>query len=182
MLRSCQGAVYVNDVPRENARSALAGCPDPVGVLAGGAASCQACEPGMGKGVADLKRAMLLIGSGLLWAALLAAAGFAAAQGSPSRDAPGKVGAETTAADNAAVVFSNRTILVMRGSLLGFPPAERATRAEEQIAEALKVGGAAEVTTKATSEGTAIFVDGRLVFLVTRATSTHSPAKPWTPR
>ena len=113
-----------------------------------------------------MRIAIWLIGLLLLWTSLLAAAVFAE-PAAPNPEAPRKVEAAATARESAAVMLNNRVVFLMHADLLGFPPAERAKRAEEQIAEALAQGGPAVVATKPTSEGTAVFVDGRLAFLVT---------------
>jgi small-conductance mechanosensitive channel len=101
-----------------------------------------------------------------LCAVMVGGGGLAAAEGPPPEGSSAKVQIDAKAAEGAALVFNNRTIFVMRGTLLGFAPSERAKRAEEQIADALARGGRAEVTTKPTSEGPGIFIDGRLAFLV----------------
>jgi small-conductance mechanosensitive channel len=103
----------------------------------------------------------------LLLVGAMTAAVAIGADASLSSGVPVRTEATSARADAAAVMFNNRPVFVMRGNLLGFPPVERAKRAEEQIREALARGGPGEVETKATSEGTAIFVDDRLVFLVT---------------
>ena len=60
----------------------------------------------------------------------------------------------------------NRTILEMRATLLGYPPAERVSRAESVIRELLAQAGPGEVAVRTIQEGRAITLDGKLAFLV----------------
>jgi small-conductance mechanosensitive channel len=103
----------------------------------------------------------------VLCAALFGATLLAAAENPQPEGSLGKVAPNANPTEAAEVVVNNRKIFEMRGNLLGYPPSERARRAEERIAEVLDQGGAGEVTTKMTAEGAAIFVNGALVFLVT---------------
>ncbi|HQR53255.1 MAG TPA: mechanosensitive ion channel [Burkholderiales bacterium] len=109
--------------------------------------------------------AIRLIGL-LLWIGLTVGPAFAE-QGATTPDASPTVEPAAAASKSVAVTLSNRPVFLMHANLLGFTPAERAKRAEEQVAEALAQSGPAVVTTRSTPEGTAIFVDKRLVFLVT---------------
>jgi len=118
-------------------------------------------ESGVKGSVIRLWRVLLLL------AALLFASGFAVAEKRQPQDAPHKVEAGAQVPDSATVVLYNRPVFNMRGFLLGYPPSDRVKRAEERLAEVLERGGPAEVTTKMTSEGTAIIVGGVLVFIVT---------------
>ncbi len=103
----------------------------------------------------------------VLCAALFGATLLAAAENPQPEGSLGKVAPNANPTEAAEVVVNNRKIFEMRGNLLGYPPSERARRAEERIAEVLDQGGAGEVTTKMTAEGAAVFVNGALVFLIT---------------
>jgi small-conductance mechanosensitive channel len=115
-----------------------------------------------------LARVIFMLGGMLALCSLLCGGlSFAAADGPRLEESSGKIEPKAVPVEAAALVFNNRKVLEMRGNLLGYPPAERAKRGEQRIADALEQDGAGEVTTKPTAEGVAILVNGMQVFLVT---------------
>jgi small-conductance mechanosensitive channel len=111
---------------------------------------------------------MLRVGGMLALCVLLGSGtGLAGAQGPQPESGSAKLETDAKTVEGTPLVFNNRTILDMRGNLLGYPPAERAKRAEERLADILDQGATGAVTTRQTSEGIAIFVGGALAFLVT---------------
>jgi small-conductance mechanosensitive channel len=82
----------------------------------------------------------------------------------------GSLGTEATAtADNHPdlVVVFNRPIVVLRSSLYGYTPVDRVRGIEKRISELIAQGKTKELTTRQTSEGTRIELDGNLVMTIT---------------
>ena len=65
----------------------------------------------------------------------------------------------------AIVKFFNRPIIVLRASVFGHPPAERAKNIEERFSENVKAGKMKPVTTTQTTEGIVIMMDSELLML-----------------
>lgn len=105
---------------------------------------------------------------GLAWlAALLVLLGF---QG-PARATPAMAAAASAPARGdegapALLRVMNRDVLLMRTPLLGAPPAERAQRARERIAQQMASGGPLRVSTQPLPGGHAVLIDGRFSFAV----------------
>lgn len=113
------------------------------------------------------KTIVRLVGVLLVFLVLFGTPVFAAPEPAGTSEPTGKAEPQSGAARVAPVVFHNRTVFEMRATLLGYSPAERAEAASHRIAEALDKGGPGVVSTRTTSEGVAVFVDGALVFFVT---------------
>jgi small-conductance mechanosensitive channel len=60
----------------------------------------------------------------------------------------------------------NRPIVVFRTPLFGYSPQDRARAAEKRISGLIESGTAGKVSSRPTSEGTLILVDGQAVFLI----------------
>ena len=97
----------------------------------------------------------------LALAALPALAQAPAAVPKPSGNRISNVGGEP-----ATLRVYNRTIVEMRATLLGFPPAERVSRAESVIRELLAQAGPGVVAIRPIPEGRSITLDGKSAFLV----------------
>jgi len=65
------------------------------------------------------------------------------------------------------VVVNNRLITVMRGTLLGYSPEERAAGAERRLRDILANDGPGEIAVQSGPEGYGFSVDGALAFFVT---------------
>ena len=66
----------------------------------------------------------------------------------------------------APLVINNRTVFVFRGTAFGATPEDRAEASESRLEAALARGGPGTVTSRETSEGTIVLVDGQGVFLI----------------
>ena len=73
------------------------------------------------------------------------------------------------AAEPADLVLLNRHIVTFRAAIPGAPPALRAEAIRERAANIAKAGGPLEVTTAPLPEGTAVLVDGVLLFRILHA-------------
>lgn len=101
--------------------------------------------------------------------ARLLAAGFALAAGIAAHAAPDPARTpsfSTVAAEPATLRVYNRPVAEFRATLLGFQPAERASRAESVLKEQLRAAGPGVVTVKPIPGGRSIHLDTRSVFLV----------------
>jgi len=63
--------------------------------------------------------------------------------------------------------LANQTVFHFSASALGFAPREREAAADRRLRLVLEAGGPGAVTTRAIGEGTAVEVDGKLIFVVT---------------
>lgn len=70
-------------------------------------------------------------------------------------------------ATSAPLEFQNRSIIVFRAPLLGYPPGARAEGARKRIAERLGASGPGAVSSRSTAEGHAILIDEVAVFMIT---------------
>jgi small-conductance mechanosensitive channel len=87
---------------------------------------------------------------------------------SPAAAAGEPVGAAPAPADDGAkVVVLNRQITVLRATLLGVGPRDRARRASEWVSELIDRPGAAKVTVAHEGVGNALMIDGTLGFAIT---------------
>ena len=69
----------------------------------------------------------------------------------------------------AAVVFANRPVAVLRAPFLGISPERRAQRAEAALREMQAQRGGGQVTVQVERQGHALMVDGELAFVLTAA-------------
>jgi len=76
---------------------------------------------------------------------------------------PPHAAATTTA---APVLVYNRRIAVLRAPMFGTAPSERATRAADNVAQALALGGPGKVETERTPLGIVLKVDGEFAFAI----------------
>jgi small-conductance mechanosensitive channel len=76
---------------------------------------------------------------------------------------------QDTAALPAPLQFQNRTIIVFRATVMGYPPSARADGAQRRIERLLKKEGDGIVTAKAIPQGMTVELDGAAVFGVTPA-------------
>ena len=106
--------------------------------------------------------ACIVAGSLQAWSAA-ATTGHAGVAGTP----PGAGEASASAAAPAAILkVANRQVSIMRAEVLGAPPAERAEAAADRIDEIVRRGGPLQVTTRPSSDGVFILVDGKVAFRV----------------
>jgi len=98
---------------------------------------------------------------------------LSAGEGSTAEQSPPQAGAGGEKAPNVAppppiglVSVYNRPIVVFRAALFGYSPQERARTTERRISDLIGSGTAGKVSTRPTSEGTLILVDGQAVFLI----------------
>jgi small-conductance mechanosensitive channel len=82
-------------------------------------------------------------------------------------EAPQPLGIQ--AGSPAPLVVENRTIVVLRASVLGHPPAERAEGARQRIERIIDQDGAGSVTSRIVPQGAIIEIDGAMVFAITPA-------------
>ena len=66
----------------------------------------------------------------------------------------------------ALLKFFNRPVFVLRSTVFGYPPAERAKFIEERFAELIKQGKINTITSYSTNEGVVIQLDGELLMMV----------------
>lgn len=101
----------------------------------------------------------------VLWALL---GGGVSAQAAPepasASSAPAVVGL-----DEAVVTVFQRPIVVLRGSLFGLPPRERARRTERGIRDLLALGGPGAVTIAQEPVGSVVSIDGTFAIVLTPA-------------
>jgi small-conductance mechanosensitive channel len=100
--------------------------------------------------------------AGLLTLWLVGRPAFAAEPAAGSVAAP----LSTSTGEPAELVIANRRIVALRTEIFGSSPQERVEASAERIHEIARQGGRLEVTTKALAEGTAVLVDGKIVFRV----------------
>lgn len=74
--------------------------------------------------------------------------------------------AAASALPPANVSVQHRKVAVMRVSFLGVPPAERATRGEQTIADLLGKGGPGTVSVQQVPQGAVLMIDGALAFIL----------------
>ena len=79
-----------------------------------------------------------------------------------------QVDSTAPARESAPLVFANRTIIVLRGPIVGYSARERVAVAARRIQEALEGKEAPAVSTAEVEDGTRVLLDGKLAFLVTR--------------
>ncbi len=99
-------------------------------------------------------------------AAATPAASDASRQPDESSDAPPVV--QPDHPEEAPVTVFNRTVVVLRAPFLGVPASERAEAATLRVQDLLQRGGRGRITLQEGAQGTAVMIDGRLVFIVTK--------------
>ena len=100
---------------------------------------------------------------------LVVVAGPAPAQKSSTSPDSVPVAAAVPVTHGAPLVLSNRTVFVFRGMVLGATAEARAEASASRIDAALSRGGPGVVTSRETSEGRIVLVDGQGVFLIAPA-------------
>ena len=70
------------------------------------------------------------------------------------------------AQDPASVEVQNRKVALLRAPFLGVPPAERASRAEQTIADLLDKGGPGVVTVQQAPQGSLLMIDGAFALIL----------------
>jgi small-conductance mechanosensitive channel len=104
----------------------------------------------------------------LCWAGFWAGfCGWAEGQG-PQPGSPGieKAAAGVNAPPPAVLTVYNRPIVVFRDTVFGSSPQQRARATERRISDLIGSGTAGKVSSRPTSEGTLILVDGQAVFMI----------------
>ena len=82
-------------------------------------------------------------------------------------DAPGAASPESPEISPAALLIYNRPIAILRGKVFGYPPQERINYITEKLASIVKGKKTFAITTKKTTEGTWILLDGDFLLMLT---------------
>jgi small-conductance mechanosensitive channel len=104
--------------------------------------------------------------SATVWLRIATALAITCSQLGIAAEPPAAQSAPTVAPAQAPVRVANREVALMRATLLGVTPAERARRADHRIAEVLERGGPGVVTSRAEPPGEVILIDGELALIL----------------
>ena len=100
---------------------------------------------------------------------MITIAGPAVPQTTPPAAVDAAAGKPVPAARGAPLVINNRTVFVFRGTAFGATAEDRADASASRVDAALARGGPGTVSSRETSEGTIVLVDGQGVFLIVPA-------------